>query len=446
MARDERESIFGRKLDVREKRRNALLKAQESRRTLILDALRDVGSGADEIDSVMSEEANEDTGKRTWETRRMYYRNKLMLPEWIIEPPSDLASGWFVVPRPEGKRCLVVAARGRTTVRSQSGDILERFHSMLPSGGSRIANEESSGICVLDCVCHRGDSLTDNTYFVLDVMCWRGRFCVDSDSEFRFFWKDSKLSEVPVSSVTPQNERVFAPVPHWPATSEGIQSAYMACCQRNLFRPDGLIFYCKRAHYLPGTVTPLMLLYKDNMCSLYHADAITPPLRAVLHCNPDGTLRSDDVPPVIVASIDLSSISPTPDPGALVRISYSHACLPENDTCVESPSGTMVEANGGDSGGSGPAVLPSREEDGDELDSPHGPRDGMDDLSTDAEGPHVLVTDVQYMGSVSRKRAYADTWTKLVFHSNAIHQPLTIAEIISQADLGAYEDQNPKDA
>ena len=36
------------------------------------------------------------------------YRSELMVPEWMVGVPDDLATQWFVIPRPQGKRCLVV--------------------------------------------------------------------------------------------------------------------------------------------------------------------------------------------------------------------------------------------------------------------------------------------------------------------------------------------------
>lgn len=39
------------------------------------------------------------------------------------------------MPRPEGRRCLVIAARGQTTARLRNGVLFERFASLLPAGG-----------------------------------------------------------------------------------------------------------------------------------------------------------------------------------------------------------------------------------------------------------------------------------------------------------------------
>jgi len=38
--------------------------------------------------------------------------SQFMRPEWMVDIPDDLATGWCVLPRPQGQRSLVVASRG----------------------------------------------------------------------------------------------------------------------------------------------------------------------------------------------------------------------------------------------------------------------------------------------------------------------------------------------
>lgn len=70
----------------------------------------------------------------------------------------------YALPRPEGQRCLVVAAEGRTVSRTRSGSLLHTFPSALPGGarGSGGGDGPSSGPCILDCVYHEPAA----TYFV----------------------------------------------------------------------------------------------------------------------------------------------------------------------------------------------------------------------------------------------------------------------------------------
>lgn len=68
----------------------------------------------------------------------------------------------YALPRPEGQRCLVVAARGQTVARTRNGALLERFGSPLPAGG-RGQPAGDDNFCILDCVFHE----PDQTYYVL---------------------------------------------------------------------------------------------------------------------------------------------------------------------------------------------------------------------------------------------------------------------------------------
>lgn len=68
----------------------------------------------------------------------------------------------YAVPRPEGQRCLLIAARGQTVARLRNGALLERFGSPLPAGGrGQPAGDDS--FCILDCIFHA----PDQTYYVL---------------------------------------------------------------------------------------------------------------------------------------------------------------------------------------------------------------------------------------------------------------------------------------
>jgi snurportin-1 len=97
---------------------------------------------------------------------RQHWASQLMNPEWLIEIPTDLATEWYVVPRPEGQRCTIFASKGRTIARLRNGIIFENFQSMLP-GGSRETSggggDGQSNYSLLDCIYHAGTS----TYYIL---------------------------------------------------------------------------------------------------------------------------------------------------------------------------------------------------------------------------------------------------------------------------------------
>ena len=77
--------------------------------------------------------------------------------------PSPHLPGRYALPRPEGQRCLVVAARGQTLARRRNGSLLERFASPLPAGGPGQAGGGDDSFCILDCVFHEAD----DTYYVM---------------------------------------------------------------------------------------------------------------------------------------------------------------------------------------------------------------------------------------------------------------------------------------
>lgn len=179
--------------NFQEKRRHAALQQQVSNRYSNLDALRGIKAtqsedfrpqtttgtgpvveGLQTIDesSVQASEAEtssfttsptSSTSYRERFTVRQFWANQMMIPEWMIEIPSDLSHSWLVMPRPEGQRCLVIAERGLTVARRRNGIVRDRFESSLPGGGQ---SSRMNAKTVLDCVFY--DQL--RTYFVTGMM------------------------------------------------------------------------------------------------------------------------------------------------------------------------------------------------------------------------------------------------------------------------------------
>lgn len=180
--------------------------------------------------------------------------NEVCSPEWLVEVPDGLNGrnhehglGWYAMPRPEGKRCVLVAARGSTTSRTTSGDLLERFESHLPGGGRASASHT-----ILDCV-----FTPSGEYWAMDVMCWSGYSLYDCTAEFRFYWLRTKLIEV--------GETRLRPTPYWECDPDSLSAAYASPL---LFARDGILFYAKVGHYVLG-LTPLVCLWKDEHTTRY---------------------------------------------------------------------------------------------------------------------------------------------------------------------------------
>ncbi|XP_035883500.1 snurportin-1 isoform X3 [Phyllostomus discolor] len=182
----------------------------------------------EEEDKKDDEEMDIDTAKKL----PKHYANQLMLSEWLIDIPSDLGQEWIVVVCPVGKRALIVASRGSTSAYTKSGYCVNRFPSLLP-GGNRRNSTTAKDYTILDCIY----SEVKQTYYVLDVMCWRGHPFYDCQTDFRFYWMHSKLPE-----------------------EEGLGE------NTKLNPVDGLLFYHKQTHYSPGS-TPLVGWLRPYMVS-----------------------------------------------------------------------------------------------------------------------------------------------------------------------------------
>lgn len=186
------------------------------------------------------------------------YKNKLMLSEWMVDIPKDFEQDWIMLICPIGRRSLVIAAKGTTTAYSRVGQCLNNFPSNLP-GGCRKTFHSSSDYCILDCIYHE----VTRTYYVLDLMCWRGHPVYDSDAEFRLFWLKTKLNDEGEKLSTPSriNPFRFIPLDSYPCTKESISQVLSSKWPLDV---DGLLFFHKQGHYSHGR-SPLAVWLKAHM-------------------------------------------------------------------------------------------------------------------------------------------------------------------------------------
>lgn len=247
--------------------------------------------------------------------------------DWTLDAPPDLASAWLVLPRPEGRRVLVTAARGKTVVRSQTGYVVSRFESPLPGGGPGSRAPPS----LLDCIW-----ADDGTFWILDVPCWRGNAFLHCTFEFRRWWIDRFAEELEQGEAdgrtggraadpgqgatwTPGRggdragrgagfrgpapaspPRSFRALPCVPATGPGIRSMAQWWGTSKVVRPapraraagrgpaaagrgspagptlakpiqDGIFLVHREARYVSG-ISPLYLIWKDHTCARYVVD------------------------------------------------------------------------------------------------------------------------------------------------------------------------------
>lgn len=188
---------------------------------------------------------------------RYPYRKQLMLSEWLVDKPADFEKDWLAVIVPVGRRSLVVAARQTTYAYSRSGAVLKHFHSLLP-GGSIATQKTKPDYSILDCIFHEGSQ----TYYILDVMCWRGYPVYDSGTEFRVYWKQQKYEACDgISTYSRGNPLPFQNLPFHACTRESLERVL---ADTPPFQVDGVLFIHKQCRYIIG-VSPLVLWLKPQM-------------------------------------------------------------------------------------------------------------------------------------------------------------------------------------
>ncbi|KAF3954296.1 hypothetical protein CMV_020335, partial [Castanea mollissima] len=171
---------------------------------------------------------------------RKWFARQLMLPEWMIDVPDQLPQDWYVFARPAGKRCFVVSSNGTTVSRLRNGSMLHHFPSALPSGArTKDSSGSAQSYSILDCIFHE----SDQTYYVIDMVCWREYSLYDCTAEFRFFWLSSKLAETGACDPPSQYHRYrFSPVRVYNCDQAGLSAAYTGAVP---YVKDGLLFYNK---------------------------------------------------------------------------------------------------------------------------------------------------------------------------------------------------------
>uniref|UniRef100_A0A0B7AYD0 Snurportin-1 n=1 Tax=Arion vulgaris TaxID=1028688 RepID=A0A0B7AYD0_9EUPU len=204
-------------------RRQQLLEIQKNRRFDFMNHVRKLTDN----DWVGEEDKDEEDEKpdQSMEVEVMLsrpgrnYKNQLMLSEWLVEVPKDFEAEWLAVLCPMAKRCLVVASRGKTRAFSKSGFCINSFPSHLP-GGCRRSSERNTTI--LDCLY----SEVNQTYYILDLMCWNGCTVYDGETEFRFYWLHEKLKEYSsLGETSTTNPCKFIGLPSFSCTQDAISNA-----------------------------------------------------------------------------------------------------------------------------------------------------------------------------------------------------------------------------
>jgi hypothetical protein len=321
MLRDERRSVKSRALTPKEadqrRRRDELLRDQKQRRSGQIAELRGATAGgagvavpvddaqmlgslptafgatADEgmraagaADEGMQVESRGRgrNGQRTAASRAL--AAGLMSPEWLVDIPTDLASRWYVAARPAGKRCLLCSGGGKTAAHGRSG-WFRTMPSALP-GGSRQGGVSGTATCELDCIWVE----PLQTFFVLDLLSWKGHRLADCPAEFRLYWLQTKLQETRAATASSTNPCRVLPLPWLECSGAALQQAYGWVAEDGGERApkDGLLLMHREALYEAGP-SPLQLSWSDAGCSERFYDYGSERMAAVVAAEPDKAAR-----------------------------------------------------------------------------------------------------------------------------------------------------------
>ena len=86
-------------------------------------------------------------------------------------------------------------------------------------------------------------------------MSWKDHPVYDCDTEFRFFWLRTKLSEVNLSSLSNFNEFIFKPVEFFSCQPDSVGNIIH---RQPFYSYSGIMIYHNQAHYT-SCFTPLCL-------------------------------------------------------------------------------------------------------------------------------------------------------------------------------------------
>ncbi|KAJ6970759.1 snurportin-1 [Populus alba x Populus x berolinensis] len=235
-----------------------------------------------------------------------------MLHEWMIDVPDRLSDDWsYVFARPPENGVLWCQQTERLSVGS-----------------------EMDQYCILD-----------QTYYVIDMVCWRGYSLYDCAAEFRFFWLNSKLGETGACDPPSfYHKYKFSTVPVYNCDQNGLFSAYQELCR--MLRMD---------------------------CCF------------ITKLQDDGKLVTSDDPPVVFGCLDSDFIQKSGlCSGNLLRFAISDGGLSFVD-------GKLVKA------------------------------------------------DLHYLEKPNRARAFADSYSKIMFQHTVRHCPLKVDDLL--ASISSPDDQ-----
>ena len=171
------------KMGDQKKRRQIFLERQKAKREDQFDQRRRTDSENQENEAGLQTEEKMET--KTKKERKFFeeYENLLMQSEWLVDIP-EVFSDWLVKVVPFGKRRILDAQFGRTTLYDKKGRQTNRYcYTLLPTltldsrfwtdlpGGNKRNNTSQT---LLDGIYNE----IDRTFYILDVIVWECVFFI----------------------------------------------------------------------------------------------------------------------------------------------------------------------------------------------------------------------------------------------------------------------------
>lgn len=198
---------------------------------------------------------NDKTERKDARKKQRKYAKIFTFPEYLFEIPSDLTpQEWYIIPKPEGLRCLLITRGGATYLRNKDGFVVKKFESDFPGGKPK----KKHGMTILDIIYDKNREIC----YLFDILLWNDQHLIDCSAEARYFWLDFHAAQVKHDeSLTLK----FCNLQRFACNVEGFNIAYSG---NFLFNKDGLMFVSRVGPYISG-ISPYVLFWKDHVCSLY---------------------------------------------------------------------------------------------------------------------------------------------------------------------------------
>ncbi|CAG9330586.1 unnamed protein product [Blepharisma stoltei] len=254
--------------------------------------------------TIRSEKLSEKSRKRDIEARNNKFRSfpsklkkkkinhikqnflaRQFMTECYLTSPHYINSDYLIIPRPSGKRCMILVHDGITTSFDKNGNLMKSY-----SPGILFSNSNSrGGIILLDCIY----SENQDTYYALDLLCWKMEEFYEYPAESRFYFLQCYLSQCEISGLSIKTINIFE------GNLEGLRNAYF---WKFDYEKDGLIFYNKNSSYVLGINHDIMI-WKDANCSLYALNNISEEIEIILFVKYTGELLTLDG--FVLGSVDI---------------------------------------------------------------------------------------------------------------------------------------------